>query len=127
MHSLPRRRFLRQTLTATGLAVLGSPLFAEDRPRANFGLGFTLYGMKSLSLEDAIKTCAQVGYDNVELCLLEGYPSETKLLSPADRTKLRESLAANKIRVSGLMENFSLLADDAKQAQQLERLKSAAE
>lgn len=127
MHSLPRRRFLRQTLTATGLAVLGAPLFAEERARANFGLGFTLYGMKSLTLEDAIKTCAQVGYDNVELCLLEGYPSETKALSPADRTKLRNSLAANKIRVSGLMENFSLLADDAKQAQQMERLKSAAE
>ncbi len=127
MQSLPRRHFLRQAVAAGGLAIFGQSLSAQEKPRAGFGLGFTLYGMKSLALDDALQTCAGIGYDNVELCLLEGYPTEPKRLAAADRVKLRETLAARKLRVSGLLENFSLLADDAKQAQQLERIKAAAQ
>jgi inosose dehydratase len=127
MHSLPRRSFLQQTLAAAGLAALRPSLFAQEKTPACFGLGYTLYGMKSLVLEDALKTCATIGYDSVELCLLEGYPTEPKLLPAAERPRLRESLAAHKLRISGLMENFSLLADEAKQVQQIERLKAAAQ
>jgi inosose dehydratase len=128
-HSLPlsRRTFLHRTAAAAGLAAFAPPLWAQEKPAAGFGLGFSLYGMKSLPLDDALKACAEIGYDNVELALLEGYPTEPKLLSTADRQRLRERLAALKLRVSGLMENFSLLADDAKQAQQIERIKAAAQ
>jgi inosose dehydratase len=122
-----RRAFLQRTVATASLGLLGHPLFAQEKPAASFGLGFTLYGMKSLSLDDALQTCAEVGYDNVELCLLDGYPTVPALLSATDRTKLRETLAAKKLRVSGLMENFTLLVDDAKQQQQLERLKAAAQ
>ncbi len=127
MQTLPRRIFLHRTLAAASLGLLGQPLFAQEKPRAGFGLGFSLYGMKSLPLDDALRTCAEIGYDNVELCLLEGYPTEPKLLTSADRTRLRETLASRQLHVSGLMENFSLLADGAKHAQQLERLKAAAQ
>jgi sugar phosphate isomerase/epimerase len=127
MPTLPRRTFLRQTFATTGLGILGHPLFAQEKTPAGFGLGFSLYGMKSLPLDEALRVCAEIGYDNVELCLLEGYPSEPKLLGPEDRTRLRESLVSRKLRVSGLMENFSLLADDARHAQQLERIKVAAQ
>jgi inosose dehydratase len=127
MSMLSRRGFLGRTAAAASVAALGQPLFAQEKPRAGFGLGFSLYGMKSLQLEEALKTCAAIGYDNVELCLLEGYPTEPKLLPPAARAPLRETLAALQLRVSGLMENFTLLADDAKHAQQLERIKAATE
>jgi inosose dehydratase len=122
-----RRVFLRGAAGLTGLTALGHPLFAQEKPAAGFGLGFSLYGMKSLPLDEALKACAEIGYDNVELALLEGYPTEPKLFGAADRQRLRERLAALQLRVSGLMENFSLLADDAKQAQQLERIKAAAQ
>src|ERR1051325_4946422 len=92
-----RRAFLQKTTATTGLVALGHPLLAQEKPAAGFGLGFTLYGMKSLSLDDALKTCAEVGYDNVELCLLEGYPCEPKLLAPAARARLRERLASRKL------------------------------
>jgi inosose dehydratase len=127
MHTLSRRAFLTRATAVGCSAAFGSRLFAQEKPRAGFGLGFSLYGMKSLPLEEALKTCAAIGYDNVELCLLEGYPTEPKALRPPDRAPLRETLAQLQLRVSGLMENFSLLADDAKQAQQLERIKAAAE
>ena len=127
MATIPRRVFVHRLIASCGMSVLTRPLLAQEKPKAGFGLGFSLYGMKSLPLDDALKTCAEIGYDNAELCLLEGYATEPKLLAPADRTRLRETLAANKLRVSGLMENFSLLADDTKQAQQLDRIKAAAQ
>ena len=125
MSSLPRRAFLGRTAAALGLAALGSPLRAQEKTAAGFGLGFTLYGMKSLPLDDALKTCAEIGYDNVELSLLDGYPTAAATFGADERAKLRETLASLKLRVSGLMDNFSLLADDAKQALQLERIKAA--
>jgi inosose dehydratase len=125
MASLSRRTFLGQTTAVLGLTALGAPLRAQDKAAASFGLGFTLYGMKALALDDALKTCADIGYDGVELCLLDGYATTPAQFGAADRTKLRESLAALKLRVSGLMENFSLLADDAQQAKILERIKAA--
>lgn len=122
---LPRRKFLRQTAVALGVAAFGSSLRAESKAVATFGLGYTLYGMKSLSLDEALKTCAEIGYNGVELCLLDGYPTAAAQFGADERAKLRESLAALKLRISGLMENFSLLADDAQQAKINERIKAA--
>jgi inosose dehydratase len=121
---LSRRTFLGQSAAALSLAALGTPLRAEEKAKATFGLGFTLYGMKSLPLDDALKTCAEIGYDGVELCLLDGYPTAAAQFGTAERAKLRENLALAKLRISGLMENFSLLADDAKHAQNIERIKT---
>ena len=118
-----RRQFI---ISSTGALLLaGTSRFATGANSPPFGLGFSLYGMKSLPLDTALKTCAEIGYDNVELCLLSGFPTEPALLANADRSKLREQLAALKLRVSGLMENFSLLADDANRAKQLDRIKAA--
>ncbi|EDY19009.1 Xylose isomerase domain protein TIM barrel [Chthoniobacter flavus Ellin428] len=122
---LSRRTFLRHTAATLGLAALGSPLRAESKGTATFGLGFTLYGMKSLPLDEALTTCAQIGYNGVELCLLDGYPTAAAQFGTADRAKLRESLASVGLRISGLMENFSLGADDALQAKFLDRIKAA--
>ena len=125
MNPLPRRAFLGQTAATLGLVALGTPLRAQEKAAAGFGLGFTLYGMKTLPLDDALKTCADIGYDNVELALLDGYPTATAKFGADDRTKLRETLASLKLRVSALMDNLSLLVDDAKQALQIERIKAA--
>jgi inosose dehydratase len=123
MQAIPRRQFLH-TLTALSAASLLAPPRARAAGKS-FGLGFSLYGMKTLPLDDALKACAEIGYDNVELSLMNGFPTEPALLSAADRIRLREQLAALKLRVSALMDNFSLLADDAKQAKQLEAIKAA--
>lgn len=122
---LPRRTFLRQTAATLGLAALSSPLRAEGKAAAAFGLGYTLYGMKSLPLDEALQTCAEIGYNGVELCLLDGYPTTAAQFGAAERARLRESLAALKLRISGLMENFSLLADDTQQTKFHDRIKAA--
>ena len=37
------------------------------------GFGFGTYGMQSLKTEDAIRVCAEVGYDGIEFALLSGW------------------------------------------------------
>jgi inosose dehydratase len=119
-----RRQFLQHTGAGVALAVIPLPLQAAGPP---ISLGFSLYGMKSLPVADALKVCAEIGYRNVELTLMAGYPTEPKLLSLADRRALRESLAQHRLSVSGLMDNLSLVAEDAAHAQNLDRIKAAAE
>ena len=131
---LPRREFLRRSGATVGAAVLGSlPLSvasaapaAPAAAAAHFGLGFSLYGMKTLPVAAALKTCADIGYDNVEFALMPGWPTEPKLLSAADRRQIAATLAGLGLKVSALMENLSPLGTDVDHRRNLERLAAAA-
>lgn len=90
-------------------------------------LGFSLYGMKSLALDDALAACSKIGYDAVELAVMPDWPAAPAKLSPADRRRLRERLAELGLALHALMENLNLAADDATDRQQRERLKAAGE
>lgn len=113
----------RRQWLASGAAAL---LVAADRP-APIPLGFSLYGMKSVRLADALTTCAAVGYDGVELALMPGYPAEPKQLSAAARKELRGRLADSRLALHGLMENLVEPAADAAHRSNLDRLRAAAD
>ncbi|MDX1928951.1 MAG: sugar phosphate isomerase/epimerase [Pirellulaceae bacterium] len=81
--------------------------------------------MKSLSLGDALKICAEVGYDCVELPTMADWPGAPEKLTLDDRKKFRDSLAENSLRLSALMENLVLLATPDVHAKNLERLRAA--
>jgi inosose dehydratase len=119
---LTRRSFLTRTAAFSALGSLSS--FAAD-PGLN--LGISLYGMKTVPLDDALRTCAEIGFKNVELALNPGWPTEPKLLSTDARHALRGRLDALKLSVSGLMLNMSLTATDAVHAQTLAALAEAAQ
>lgn len=118
-----RRRFLEGTAVALAGSVLPGSIATAD----GITLGFSLYGMKSLSLDAALTACAETGYRHVELSLLEAYPTEPKHLSAADRKDVSIRLKELKLGVSGLMLNLSLAADDRLHAQNLEALQAAAQ
>lgn len=119
-----RRHFLQQAAGAVALATL--PLLSHA-VSAGINLGFSLYGMKTLPVDEALRVCADTGYRNVELVLNQGYPTEPKLLSAHARTKLRNQLALSKLDVSGLMLNMSLTADDKAHSANLESIRTAAQ
>jgi len=83
--------------------------------------------MKSLPVDEALAACSKTGYDCVELALLPGYHADPAKLAGDDRKRLRDSLAENRLRVAGLMENLLLLAEEQQHLANLERLKLACE
>ena len=114
----------RQFLATAALAACSLPAAA---PARRVGLGFSLYGMKTLPVADALRVCAEAGFHDVEFALNPDFPTEPKLLSPAQRQELRAQLGALGLRLAALMDNLSLTADDRAHAANLERIKAAAE
>jgi inosose dehydratase len=104
----------------------GAPVLraSDDAPRA-IGLGFSLYGMKSLEPSAALAALAEIGYDCAELPVMPGWPADSAQLSAEARRALRAQFARRGIRLTALMENLPLAGDDAQHRAHLERLKRA--
>jgi sugar phosphate isomerase/epimerase len=123
---ISRRNFLSATLAGATLARCTRSLIAADRERT-IGLGFSLYGMRALSLADAIKSCADIGYDSVELPVMPDWPGDSAQLSADARREFCAQLAGHKLRLTALMENLPALGDEAHHAGNLQRLKRVCE
>ncbi|MBL9204990.1 MAG: sugar phosphate isomerase/epimerase, partial [Opitutaceae bacterium] len=121
-----RRRFLKRAATAVTL-LTASPRLIRASDGGPLSLGFSLYGMKSLTVEEAIATCARIGYRNVELSLLPGFPTEPKLLTPALRKQVRQSLSHHGLAASALLGSFGLAAAPAVHAETLAVFRRIAE
>jgi sugar phosphate isomerase/epimerase len=108
--------------SALAIAVAAS-LGAKNTP---LRFGFSLYGMKSIPVRNALDLCVQIGYKSVELVLMPGWDTEPKLLTKADRSELRKKLKDLDVTLPALMENLKLLGPDSEQRANLDRLKAAA-
>ena len=98
---------------------------AGAEEKASFG--FSLYGMKSLKLSEALKHCAEIGYDGVELALMSGWPCDPATLRGDARAALAKQLNDSGLALLGLMENLPWVGDGRHQAWVLDRLRQAAE
>ncbi|MCA9135866.1 MAG: sugar phosphate isomerase/epimerase [Planctomycetales bacterium] len=118
----------RWALTCAAASLACATIRADQNPNtASIGFGFGTYGMKSLSTPDAIRVCAEIGYDGIEFALFDGWPTEPTLLSKDDRDEIRRRLIESKLAVPSLLENLPCLRTDEQHSQNLERLKRAAE
>jgi sugar phosphate isomerase/epimerase len=95
------------------------------QPAAVVSLGFSLYGMKNVPVVEAIRTCAAIGYDGVELCLFPGW-TEPDQLSPAMRRDIRSTLQSNGMGLSAFMEEIYPLAPELQKNAGLEHIRKAA-
>jgi inosose dehydratase len=131
-NDVSRREFLRTT-AAAGLLAAGAgfpaTLFADEEPQKSAAVrfGFSLYGMRKLPVKQALETCAEIGYDGVELVCNDGWPCDPFALSPSDRTGIRKQLGDTGLELSALMENLHVVVDDKQHRQNLDRLKAAGE
>ena len=128
MNPITRRKFLEIPAVSAGACLLLRP-HSADAPahRASLTFGFSLYGMRRLSLDDALEACRRTGYDAVELAVMTDWPADPRRLSMDDRRRLRERLREFKLELPALMENLPLDVDEAGHRTQLDRLKAAAE
>lgn len=89
--------------------------------------GFSLYGMRSLTVADALKACADIGYSGVELACMKDWPCDPALLKKEDRGALKAELQARALELPCLMENLVLVAPPPQHASNRERLKLVGE
>jgi inosose dehydratase len=121
-----RRTFLKQV--AAGSFLLGGVVEATTQPDKTpqiIPFGYSLYGMRNLTLEAALNACAKIGYDAVELALMPGYPAEPRRLGKAERRQLREQLRTLRLGLPALMENLPLDGNEKTHRANLVRLQAA--
>jgi sugar phosphate isomerase/epimerase len=82
-------------------------------------LGFSLYGMKGYPLGEAIETLREIGYEGIEVCLLDGWK--------VDQTELLDALKRTRMQVASFMEKLDCTANRTVQDRQLARLRAAAD
>lgn len=112
------------------LAASMATLFAAHRAHAaplSITFGFSLYGMRSLSFEEALTTCQKNGYEAIELACMPDWPADPKKLSATARKDLQKQLSDRQLALPALMENWPLDGDAKRQETHLERLKLVAE
>jgi inosose dehydratase len=129
-HSFTRRAALLNAAaicTLPALASLAKSILARDENARAPQLGFSLYGMKSLPLADALRHCEEIGYHAVELPVLADWPADSAKFGKAQQQEFRDSLKRSSLGLSALMENLPLLGDASKHQSNLDRLKAAAE
>ena len=119
-----RRDFLRLLTAAT---LLPAASRAADEPTARPMIGFSLYGMKSLPVGEALKVCSEIGYECVELAVMADWPCAPETLSPDQRRELRQQLNDRNLKLAALMDNLPLAVDGEKHRDNLDRLKRAFE
>ena len=122
----------RREMLAYSIAALMSPhvSLADDEGESaqldGCSLGFSTYGMKSLTTEVAINILSEIGFDAVEVAVRSGWDADSKTLSRQRRVSLRKLIEQSSLRLSSLMEHV-YVTDDRQQIIALERLKLASE
>lgn len=124
MTKISRRCFLASA--AASQLPLGE-LRASDGTTPTIGFGFGTYGMRSLKPSEAIRQCAEIGYDGIELSLITGWPTEPTLLSKRDRAEIRGSLNDFQLAVPSLLESLPCLRTEETHRENVEKLKRAVE
>ncbi|QDV49676.1 sugar phosphate isomerase/epimerase family protein [Gimesia fumaroli] len=127
MKPLTRRQFLYST-SAAAISLAGVNRLPAGKPaKPQLTLGFSLYGMPHMKTEQALQVVADVGYDSVELCLMDAWDATPLKLNAQRRTEVSKKLNASGLKLTSLMEHCDLTGSKASQQKVLERLKRAAE
>jgi sugar phosphate isomerase/epimerase len=123
---ISRRDVLLRASIVAGGALAAQAASGAEKPRT-IGLGFSLYGMRALTVEAALDALAEIGYDCAELPVMTDWPADSARFDSSARRRLREQLGARGLRLTSLMENLPALGDDEQHRANLDRLQRAAE
>jgi len=126
MTTFDRRSFVAAgILGAIGLQTRAGFADERDATPPSLGLGFSLYGMKSLEPVEALRSIRETGYDCVELPVMADWPADAARWPGPPRRAFRDALAERRLRLSALMENLPLVGPAVNLAKHAERLKFA--
>src|ERR1051326_5304463 len=105
-----RRRNAIGTLAGVAAGILESPLAEAQRaPKSGKPLlGFSLYGMRTIPVREALNHVAKIGYKSLELTLMPGWDTEPKLLTKNDRNEIRKQIGDLGMVLSTVQESVQL-------------------
>lgn len=123
-----RREFLQTAARALAVTALTDAVRATAaRSASPRPFGFSLYGMKALPLTEAIDHCARIGYRQLELSLIPGFPSDPVKFSIESRRAVRDRIRAHGLDLASLLVNLNLAGDETVQAANREIIRRAGE
>ena len=96
--------------------------------KRHFKIAYGTYGMPKEDLRAAIPRLSEIGYEGLEICVGEAYPTAPKKLSKDKRSELRAMISDLDLEIPSLMLLSRVLTPDPREyRQQLEAFRAAAE
>ena len=86
---ITRRNFFSRTAFFFGATLMTRTFCRGQDARRAIGLGFSLYGMKSLDIATALEAVSKIGYDCVELPVMKEWPADSATFSRAEGARWR--------------------------------------
>lgn len=75
-------------------------------------LSYSTWGMKTVPIDDAVRHCAALGYDGLELAIIPGWPTDAATLDSAERWRIRALYDDAGLELCGISGNVNLLGAD---------------
>lgn len=79
-------------------------------------LSYSTWGMQTTPIDDAVRHCADLGFDGLELTVIPGWPTDAATLDRSERRRIRALYDDAGIELCGMSGNVPLLVDDSTQA-----------
>jgi inosose dehydratase len=81
-------------------------------------IGYGTYGMPEVPVWDALPRLAAMGYEAVEICVADRWPTAPRKLAPEDRRRLRDLVATQGLELTALMVFVNMLAAEGEELDQ---------
>jgi sugar phosphate isomerase/epimerase len=79
-------------------------------------LSYSTWGMQTTPIDVAVRHCAALGFDGLELTVIPGWPTDAATLDRDERRRIRALYDDAGIELCGMSGNVPLLLDDANAA-----------
>ncbi|MEZ4532335.1 MAG: sugar phosphate isomerase/epimerase [Thermomicrobiales bacterium] len=76
-------------------------------------LSYSTWGMQTTPIDDAVRHCAALGFDGLELTIIPGWPTDATTMTGIERKRIRRLYDDAGLELCGISGNVDLLADDA--------------
>src|SRR5215510_11675336 len=96
---ISRRGILVRASLVAGGVFAARVAHGEEKPARTIGLGFSLYGMRALTVDAALDALRQIGYDCVELPGMKDWPADSAQFDSSARRRLHDQLEERGLRL----------------------------